>query len=190
MALKKLTLWLALFSCAVGMCGAASAEMNFAEGKWRLELSGLTGIHSGSADRGGDWTTTGAVEYEFPATSRVTLGLRVLPLFLYDSDGDDEKHGDNSDTVWGGGVGLAGRVYTKAEEYRGFFAEGTANALGHDGKIEGNSANLNFLLSVGAGYQWKCGLNAAVRYEHISNAGLGQENAGANSVGLALGYRF
>lgn len=174
--------------------GSAFGELNLKEGMWRLELSGLTGVYSGSTDRGGDFTLTGAVEYEIPAGTRTTLGLRLLPLFLYDGQEVDREfwrcERDDADTVWGGGVGVAGRIYTKAEEYRGFFLEGTANALGHDGKIAGNSANLNFLLSIGGGYQWKCGASVAVRYEHISNAGLANDNDGANSVGLALGYRF
>lgn len=167
---------------AAGLASAAGADIKFDQGRWRLELSGSAGIHSGSTDRGGDILATGSLEYEFPASKRTTLGLRLLPLFMYAQDDDDN--------VLGAGFGLAGRIYQHAEEYRGWFGELELSALGHDDKFEGNSANLNFLTGVGVGYKFKSNWHAALRYEHISNAGLGENNAGANTVGLAVGFTF
>ena len=164
------------------LAAPALAGVKFGEGRWRLEFSGAPGIHSGTTDRQGNILATGSLEYEFPATSRTTLGLRLLPLFLYEQD--------DADTVAGAGFGLSGRLYQHAEEYRGWFGELEVSALGHDGKIEGNSANLNFLTGVGVGYKFKSNWHAAIRYEHISNAGLAENNAGANSVGLAVGFTF
>lgn len=160
----------------------AAADVKFDEGRWRLELSGGTGIHSGSTDRQGNILVTGSAEYEFPATAHTTLGLRLLPLFVYDQD--------DYETAVGGGFGLSGRLYQHAEEYRGWFGELEVSALGHDGKLRGNSASLNFLTGVGVGYKFKSHWHATLRYEHISNAGLGENNAGANSIGLAFGYTF
>ncbi|MBP8131023.1 MAG: acyloxyacyl hydrolase [Candidatus Hydrogenedentes bacterium] len=160
----------------------AGADVTFSEGHWRLELSGGAGIHSGSTDRQGNTLVTGSVEYEFPATARTTLGLRLLPLLIYDQD--------DYATAVGGGIGLSGRLYQHAQEYRGWFGELEASAVGHDGKIRGNSASVNFLTGVGVGYKFKSNWHATLRYEHISNAGLGKNNAGANSIGLAFGYTF
>lgn len=168
--------------CTVMLATAAYADLDFDAGRWRLEISGAKGIHSGSRDRTGDFLVTGSVEYEFPATPHTKLGLRMLPLFLYDPD--------EYATVAGAGFGLSGRLYQHAEEYRGLFAELEASAVLHDDKIVGNSANLNFLTGVGIGYKFRNDLHAAIRYEHISNAGLGHQNAGANTVGLAIGFTF
>lgn len=167
---------------ALGLATSAVADIKFDQGRWRLEMSGSAGIHSGSTDRGGDLVASGSLEYEFPASRRTTLGLRLLPLFMYAQDDDDN--------VFGAGFGLAGRLYQHAEEYRGWFGELEVSALGHDDKIEGNSASLNFLTGVGVGYKFKNNWHATLRYEHISNAGLGEHNAGANAVGLAVGFTF
>ncbi|HNR31226.1 MAG TPA: acyloxyacyl hydrolase [Candidatus Hydrogenedentes bacterium] len=160
----------------------AYGDVKFDEGRWRLELSGARGIHSGSTDREGDTLVTGSVEYEFPASARTTLGLRLLPLFIYDQD--------DYETVVGGGFGLSGRLYQHAAEYRGWFGELGVSALAHDGKIRRNSSNVNFLTGVGVGYQFKSNWHATLRYEHLSNAGLGDHNAGVNTVGLAFGFTF
>ncbi len=175
---------------------SAWAELDFDAGKWRLELSGMGGVHSGSTDRSGDTLITGTLDYEFPASGHTTLGLRLMPLLVYGQDGaeqcwlDDEDYDDYAgSTVWGAGLGLTGRVYAK-RDYRGLFVEGQANVLVHDDKIVGNSASVNFLTGVGLGYKFKCDWHLVVKYEHISNAGLGDENAGANLVGFGVGYTF
>ena len=62
--------------------------------------------------------------------------------------------------------------------------------IGHDDKIQGNSASVNFMTGLGLGYQWEKHWHLGVLYEHISNGGLAEHNAGANLVGLAVGYRF
>ncbi|MBI2431700.1 MAG: acyloxyacyl hydrolase [Candidatus Hydrogenedentes bacterium] len=162
----------------------AQGELQFDEGMWRLELSGGTAYHSGRRSRSGDLQLIGEVEYEVPAAERCTLGLRLLPLFVYDQDDADE------DTVWGGGVGLAARYYQVPGEYRGWFGELGAAVLGHSGNINGNDANFNFMLGAGVGYQFKNNWHAALKVNHISNAGLSDDNAGANTVNLAVGYRF
>ena len=176
----------------LGMGGSALAEMRFDEGRWRIELNGAAGIHSGPNDRKGDFLLTGAVEYEFPATQKCTLGLRLLPLFVYSQDRPDrdwdERFYDGA-TLWGGGVGIAGRLYTK-ENYQGLFFEIEANALAHDNKITGNSANVNFVTGAGIGYKFNDHWHAVMKYGHISNAGFGADNSGANIVGIGFGYTF
>ena len=71
--------------------GSAWAGLDMDSGQWRLELSGLSGVHSGSTDRSGDFLMLGTVEYEIPASPRCTLGLRLLPLLLYNQS--DEPSG-------------------------------------------------------------------------------------------------
>lgn len=169
------------------------------EGMWRLELNNDFGVHQGSRDRSGDYSFNGIVEYEVPATPRTTLGLRLMPLFVYTQDDENdhrifdrifEDNDDTDDTVWGGGFGLGGRIYSVKDEYRGWFGEIGVTALLHSNEFNGNNSNINFISAFGVGYQFKSDWHVQVHYQHISNASLGSENSGANSLGLGLGYRF
>lgn len=162
----------------------ASAGFELKNGMWRFELAGGTAYHSGNRSRTGDKQLVGEIEYEIPQGERCTLGLRLIPLFLYDQDDKGE------DTVWGGGVGLVARYYQVPNEYRGWFGELEGAALGHSGKIEGNSATMNFMIGAGVGYQFKSSWHTTLKVRHISNAGLGDNNAGANTVNVAVGYRW
>ncbi|MBI2423697.1 MAG: acyloxyacyl hydrolase [Candidatus Hydrogenedentes bacterium] len=178
---------------------AARAGLDLEEGHWRVELATTYGIHSGTTNRSGNVLTTGTVEYEIPATPRTTLGLRLMPLFLYTQDDTSIKDSDDwyrldeedaSDTVWGGGLGLTGRIYQVKDEYRGWYGEAEGLAVVHDNKIIGNSSNFNFLIGLGVGYKFKSHWHTVLKYEHISNSSIGARNAGANSLGLGLGYSF
>lgn len=188
-------------AAAVLFSGTAVAELQFDEGNWRVELSTGLGIHSGSQDRSGDVLVTGTVEYEFPATQRTTLGLRLLPLLFYVQDdnnhrdwlnGDDwdEPHVGDGDTVFGAGAGLSFRVYAKPQTYRGLFFEVAGVAFGHTEKFNGNDSNFNFLTGGGIGYKFKNDFHTILKYEHISNAGIGSPNRGVNTIGLGFGYSF
>jgi hypothetical protein len=178
----------------------AEAGFDIKEGMWRLELNNDFGVHQGSRDRSGDYSLNGIVEYEIPTTSRTTVGLRLMPLFLYTQDEEDDHRRfrhcfdgddrDEGDTVLGGGFGLAGRVYQVKDEYRGWYGEAGVTALFHGNEIDGNNSNLNFLSSFGVGYQFKSDWHVQVHYQHISNASLGSRNSGANAIGIGVGYRF
>ncbi len=164
-------------------CSApAAGEIQFDEGRWRLELSHGRGVHSGSTDRTSDFYHTVSLEYETPATSHITLGLRALPVFLY--------HDDESDAIYGAGVGLTGRLYQHADSHTGLFGEVGAAALWHSRHFENNSSSINFLTEAGVGYRFPEHWHVSVKFQHISNAGLGGCNSGANGVTLALGYTF
>lgn len=165
------------------IAAAAPAELQWSEGSWRLELSGGAGLSTGS-DRTGDWLLKGTVEYEVPATSHLTLGLRMIPLFIYDQEWRD------ADTVWGAGVGLGGRLYFSGAEYKGLFTELNVHVIGHDNYIVGNSSNINFLTGFGLGYKFASNWHAALRWEHISNANLASHNAGSDMITLGIGYTF
>lgn len=170
-----------LAAIILGAALPAAAEIRFSDGWWRTELNGAAGLHAGN-DRKDDVLITGSVEYEFPVHAHATNALRLMPLFVYDQD--------EGDTVWGGGIGVVARFFWRADAYRGWFGEIEANAIGHENKITGNSSNFNFLTGAGLGYKFSGGWHAIVKVQHISNAGLGDENSGANLAGAALGYSF
>ena len=153
------------------------------DGRWRTEVGASTGFHSGRRSRTGDVLVTGNVEYEWPLYARCTLGLRAYPLFLYHQN-------DPEDSLWGGGFGGVGRIYQRADERNGWFGEAGAGVIWHSGHINGNSATMDFLLEGGVGYQFRNDWHVTLQASHLSNAGLSDDNAGANSVGVAVGFTF
>jgi hypothetical protein len=197
--MKQCIIIVGIAALALLAAPTAQGEVNFEDGRWRLDVSGQWGVYSGSTDREGDFLLSGAVEYEAPMGNRYALGLRILPLFVYDSDSGDRddwrfghhrRHDDDHATSVGGGLGLALRVYKNKEELRGVFLEANTHAILHDEKIAGNSSTFNFMSGLALGYQGKSGWHAEFKYSHISNAGLGVFNAGSNLLGLGVGYRF
>jgi hypothetical protein len=167
---------------------ATAADLNFDQGHWQIELSGYAGAYSGKADRTEDSYLTATVDYEFPAFEKVSLALRLRPLFVYSQDEND--HGD-SDTIWGSGVGLAARIYQHQETMTGWYGEVGAGVLWHSRYFKENSSRVNFTPELAVGYQFPDnGWNISLRAQHLSNAGMGNDNAGVNAVGLAVGYRF
>jgi hypothetical protein len=156
----------------------------FGEGNWRTEVTVATGFHSGRRSRSGDMLYMGNIEYEFPIYARATLGLKAYPLFAYDQSDDD------LDTLAGAGLGLGARYYFGEDERTDWFGEVTAAALGHSGNINGNSSNFNFMIGAGLGYEFQNDWHVTAQFHHISNSGIGENNAGANTIGLAVGYKF
>jgi len=179
--MRRLALGIATTLILAGVSAPAAAELRFKEGMWRVEVTGGAGLHSGTEDRTGDRQLTATVEYEIPTFEHVTLGLRLLPALLYDQD--------EGDTVFGAGVGMSTRLYLK-KDYRGLYAEAEGHMFGNIGDIEANSSNINFLIGFGVGYAFKNNWHTVLKYEHISNASIGDENAGANTIGIGIGYRF
>lgn len=196
--IEKLFLW-AVMGTALWGATSAHAELALDQGKWRLELNTNFGVHQGSRDRSGDFSLIGLVDYEVPANARMTLSLRLMPLFVYTQDGgeDGDWLGDlfhnndrNDDTVWGAGVGVVGRIYQKKDVYEGWYGEAGVTAMFHNNEFVGNNSNLNFLTTLGVGYQFKNDWHLQLHYQHISNGSLGSRNSGANTLGIGLGYRF
>lgn len=153
-------------------------------GKFNIELSGGPGLELGGTDRSGDFLLKSTLEFEKPFSSHFSLGLRLLPLFLY------EQKSKEDDTVWGGGLGLGLRFYFERDSYRGVYLEANTHALAHKGQIEGNGSNINFLSAFGVGYGFQNGLHTVLRYEHLSNAGLDSHNRGVDVLTLGLGFTF
>lgn len=161
----------------------AEAGERWEDGRWRLELSGLSGIRSGRRSRTDDLNINVLVDYEVPINKGMTVGLRLQPLFYYHED-------ESKDDIWGVGLGPIFRWYQKQEDYEGFFVEFGMSVLGHSDKFNGNSGSVNFLGEIGFGYAFPKDWHVAFKWRHISNAGLAEDNAGVNGIGLGFGYRF
>lgn len=157
---------------------------------WRLELSALTGVHSGRREREGDYTGAIAVDYELPFTSdakvldRSTFSFRLRPLMYYHQDNFEP------DDIFAAGAGFGYRIYQHKDTKSGFFGEVIGEVILHSEKFEGNSTSFNFLTQAGVGYQSEKRWFITTRFQHASNAGLGDTNSGVNSLGLAAGFRF
>lgn len=174
-----------ILSCILLLLAVSGySEESSSKGKLRLEFSGGPAFELGSADRSGDFLLKSTVEYEMPLSPRITLGLRLLPFFLYDQENKGE------DMVWGGGFGIGGRFYLDANTYRGLFAEVNTHVVGHEGKIQGNSSKINFLSGLGMGYAFESGWHTVLKWEHISNARLKNHNQGTDCVTVGIGFTF
>lgn len=175
------------FVLAVGMTatmlsrGAWARPIDFDAGHWRLELQGAGALHSGKTDHEGDYFITGSVEYESPWTDHVALGIRAYPLFVY----------PKPQPLYGVALGLVLRIYRNPEKDSGPYAEAGVAALWHSQYFSDNSSRLNFLDELGVGYKFEGRpWHIAVKYQHISNAGIARENAGVNAVSVGFGYSF
>ncbi|MBI4556573.1 MAG: acyloxyacyl hydrolase [Candidatus Hydrogenedentes bacterium] len=161
--------------------GSSAQAGSFQDGRLRLEINGVGGIYSGKTDRSGDYYVGGSVEYEWAAFKKASLGLRFYPLFVY----------PEPKPVYGVAGGVTARIYKNQEERNGLFAEVGSAVLWHSRYFKENNSRINFLSEIGVGYQFpKNDWHLALKYHHISNAGLASENAGINGVGLSVGYKF
>ena len=174
-----LVLTLAALLAPPACCAAAAGR-----GWWRVDADAMAGLYSGNADRVGDLYAALNIEYEFPCLSFGTLALQAVPVFAYMSDAD------GTDDVNGGALGFVYRVYADRAGRTGWFAGLGSSVLLHDPEFAGNSSNVNFLSSLSLGYAWPRGWHLAAKASHISNAGLGDENAGINCLGLSFGRSF
>lgn len=165
---------------------AESGDEGLAGGEWRLELSTMAGFSSGSTKRAGDVLITGSAAYEWTAVPHLRLQLRAMPLFAYYEAADDD---DDADTLFGAGAGLGARLFLR-DSHEGWYAEAAITAVWHAGRFEGDSSGLDFLSEVGVGYQFRNDWHVTMKYGHLSNAGLGEDNAGVNAVGIGFGRSF
>ena len=181
--MRQLGVILGMMLLGLSAVPAHAGSIKWDEGKWRLELSALSGIHQGTRDRSGDLNLNAVAEYESPMGDRWALGLRLQPLFYYLDDIDDVDS-------FGIGFGPALRLYQKKEERRGWFTEISVTALIHSPQIHGNSSSINFSNELGVGYKFKNKWHVSGKWRHISNGSLGDKNAAANGVGFGIGFTF
>jgi len=166
---------------------SSSFTERFRAGIWRLDLSSAMGYDSGSHTRDGDYYLTGSVEYGWAVRSRGVVGIRIYPMFLYYEEADSRG---KSHWIYGAGAGVVGRVYAKRDVRQGWYGELGIAPIWHSRYIERNSSRMNFLSSIGLGYQFESDWHLALKWEHLSNANLKRLNSGVNSISLGVGYTF
>ncbi len=175
-------------------------DIQWEDGRYRLELQGWTATRSGRRGRTGDYGTAGTIEREFVFGSKTSIGLRAIPLFFvreddhdtfedFDGDGLYEHRLYEGNDIVGAGVGIAIHHYFRDiqdgwyfEFYESFFAQSE--------KFQGNSGNFNFMSEIGIGYEFENDWHIAAKWRHMSNAGIADKNAGINSVGIGIGFSF
>ena len=126
--------------------------------------------------------TTASIEYGWPIMNRWEVGLRAFPFFWYEQD-------DPSETLLGGGGGISLRYYFN-QKHHGWYGETGIAALFHTNHYDGNSSSYNFMPEASLGYDFHNNWHLAVKFRHLSNGGIADYNSGANSIGIAVGYRF
>ena len=169
------------------LAGEPALSLKKGDTFWRAEISVTPGTFSGKTGRNGDFYFTGSVEYDWVMRERLILGLRAYPLFWYHEH--DEGNGE-SENIEGGGIALTLRYYIKKNRFTGWYGEASSGPVVLSDYFEDNSSRVNFLNTLGIGYQFKNDWHITATWQHISNAGLGADNAGVNGFGMAIGYRF
>ncbi|MGC8738661.1 MAG: acyloxyacyl hydrolase [Candidatus Hydrogenedens sp.] len=150
--------------------------------KIRLELGSSFRIAHDSNDIDG-YLISSFVDIGKELSPRTNLSLRLLPVFGY----IQEK---NMEDIIGFGIGGALRIYFKKNQEKGFFTEIHEIVCLHENKFEGNDSNVNFYSAIGIGYQFCPNWDMLLRFGHISNAGIKDENEGTNLLGFGVGYTF
>ena len=174
------TLVLLLSVWAFPAAAAGKEKVEKPDTHLRLEISGYRAFTGDKAN--GDYYISGAVELEIPVVNHASLGLRLLPLFLYP---DKEDHAD----IYGIAAGIGGRLYTGADN-TGVFLEAGASALWSMDKLKLHDSTVGFLGDCGLGYQFRSGWHLSVKAQHISDTGMGDLTGGTNGVGVATGFSF
>lgn len=157
-------------------------DLNWEDGRLRIEGQGWTGTRSGRRSRRDDWSVVGTIEKEFALYHQLTVGVRAIPLFYYDED-------DTGVEIWAAGGGVSLRWY-KDEAMDGWFVEFYESLLAQSDKFEGNTGSLNFMSEVGIGYEFNSNWHISAKWRHLSNAGLAERNSGVNGFGFGVGYSF
>jgi hypothetical protein len=151
-------------------------------GRWRLELQGVDVVHSSKTDREDDYFVSGSIEYEMETSlPHLNFGVRAYPLFAYQA----------KDDIFGVAAGITFRYYQHADTRDGFYAEAGSGPIWLSHHLEGNSTRVNFLNELGVGYKFShAPWSLSLKYQHISNAGTGSDNAGVNGISLGVAYTF
>lgn len=181
-------LMLSLMSTTVAEANAVGdffqdiGDLNWEDGRLRIEGQGWTGTRSGRRSRTNDWSVVATVEKEFDLGHQLTVGLRAIPLFYYDEHRTDTE-------IWAAGGGVSLRYYTQ-EAMDGWFVEYYESLLGQSGEFRGNSGIFNFMSEIGVGYEFDNNWHVTAKWRHLSNAGLALRNSGVNGIGIAVGFSF
>lgn len=163
-------------------------DLNWEDGRYRLEFQAWNGMRSGRRERDDDFGIVGSIERDFVLREKLTVGLRFIPLFFYDADDNADDNYPETD-IAGVGAGLTLRYYP-GEAQDGWFFELAESIVGHEEKFNGNSGSVNFMTELGVGYEFTNDIHVSGRWRHLSNAGLADKNSGVNAFGLSIGFSF
>lgn len=173
-------------SADVSSAWQALKELKWEDGRLRIESQGWTGTRSGRRSRTDDYGVAVTIEKEFSLNQKLTVGLRVIPLFIVD---ESDNNGGDGETIYGAGFGVSIRRYFKEAE-DGWFAEYYESIIGHSEKFRGNTGSLNFMSEIGFGYEFENDWYVTAKWRHLSNAGIANQNAGINGLGIGVGFSF
>lgn len=171
--------FLSLYVFSDETCETQNGNSNL---KLRLELGSSFRIAHDNNDADGVLISS-SVDIGKEFSPRTTLSLRLFPVFGYIQEG-------NIDDIIGFGVGGALRVYFKKNQEKGFFTEIQEVVCLHENKFERNDSNINFYSAIGIGYQFCPNWDMLLRFGHISNANIKDNNDGTNLLGFGVGYTF
>ena len=163
-------------------------DLKWEDGRYRLEFQGWHGMRSGRRSRSDDVGIVGSIERDFVLQEKLTVGARLIPLFFYDAEDVPKDNYPDTD-IAGAGFGLTLRYYP-GQAQDGWFFELAESVIGHEEKFRGNSGSVNFMTELGIGYEFKSDFHISGRWRHLSNAGLAEDNAGINALGVGIGFSF
>ena len=158
---------------------AATASVR---GRLRLDMSIMHGVECGMTDRTEDVAVIGSVQRERSVLSRGAVAGVIIPLFIYEDPAPERR--------FGVGAGVTARAYARAAVRRGAFGEIGLAAIWMEHRLIDDDSFLDFQSHVAVGFAAKNGSHFAVRFQHLSNASFRHPNAGANLVGVAVGFTF
>jgi hypothetical protein len=140
------------------------------------------GVECGMTDRTSDCAVVGSVERERRVLARGAVGAALIPLFTYEDSAPERR--------LGAGAGVAARVYARRGARGCAFGEVGLAAVWMERRLIDDDSFLDFQSHVAVGFAASNGSHFAVRIQHLSNASLRQPNAGANLLGVAVGFTF
>lgn len=175
---------LMLIACLLTITAAAYGQAEEHTGTWRAGIEISRESRSAKGDRDGDSFVAGSIEYEWPIFDRAAVGVLARPLFIYFQD-------EGSETIYGTSAGVTARMYGQKYTRSGPFLEVGCSALWHSRSFNENGARVNLWSEAGAGYQFASSpWYMALKWHHMSNAGLHGDNAGIDGFTISAGYRF
>jgi len=166
--------------CALSLPTVAFALAD--RGQLRFDVSIMHGVHSGMTDRTDDVAVIGAIQREHRVRSRGAFVRVLIPLFTYE-DSEPERR-------FGAGAGFALRAYAREGGGLGAFGEIGLAAICMERRLIDDASFLDFQSHVAVGFAASNGAHMALRFQHLSNGSIRAPNAGANLVGLAVGFTF
>jgi hypothetical protein len=145
---------------------------------WRFYVHGGGGVHVKTSDNAFGLAGVG---FERFVAEGLSLNFEFNGMYV-SQEGDD---------AWGANVNLLLRWHFICEDTWSAYLDGGAGLLGTTDDVPDNGSSFNFTPQAGAGLTFDIGKNnrlmTGVRWQHISNANLYEDNPGRDSVMVYIG---